>query len=415
MKVFKFGGASVKNADGVRNLVRVLEHTGYKDIFIIVSAMGKTTNALEQVLTFYFNNSNYLNKIDEIESMHLQICTELLPYDNELKEIIKAYFDELKDFLLKNKSTNYDFVYDQTICVGELVSTRIVQAYLASQKINCHWIDVREFIKTDSTFREAIVDWELTCENLNQLEKNHVYVTQGFIGSDENFITTTLGREGSDYSGAIVSYCLEAESLTIWKDVPGVLNADPRYFVQTTKLNQISYEEAIELAYYGASIIHPKTLQPLQRKQIPLLVKSFIEFQNPGTRISSGPFLEPEIACYIVKKNQHVLHISTINFSFIDEAVIRDVFRKLAENQLKVNLIQISAISLSLCIEDKFNKLDLVIHDLEENFKIETSSHCDLYTIRHPNTDSDKNIPGQGKTLIRQSGINTLQIVKSNL
>lgn len=411
MKVFKFGGASVKDAEGVRNLARVLHITGHQGVLLVISAMGKTTNALEEVLTLYFNQQNFHSKIDEIEQNHLNILRELIPNNIDLQNVITSEFKKLKTFLEGNKSPNYDYVYDQVVSFGEIVSTKIISFYLNSLNFDSHWIDAREYIKTDNTYREGKVDWENSCKQLNQLKKDQFYITQGFIGADPNFFTTTLGREGSDYTGAIIAYCLNAESLTIWKDVPGVLNADPRYFSNAQQLFQISYEEAIELAYYGASVIHPKTLQPLQRKQIPLYVKSFENPENQGTVIQNGKNLTPEIACYIVKQNQSVLRIATKDFSFIDEAVIRDVFLKLADNKLKVNLMQISAISLSLCVEDKYNRMEYALSSFRQDFDISVTPNCALYTIRHAGLNAESQIPNASKPLIRQSGINTLQLV----
>ena len=304
MRVFKFGGASVKDANSIKNLAEVMETTGYDNTFLVISAMGKTTNALEEVLRLYFAEGNFISKIDEIRNKHTEIADELFAHTEEIHLEITRIFDELKDFLLKNKSPNYDFVYDQVVCFGELISTKIVSAYLNSVQIKNTWLDVRDFIKTDNTYREGKVNWELTESNLSELKSDQVYVTQGFLGSDPNYFTTTLGREGSDYSAAIIAYCLNAESLTIWKDVPGVLNADPRFFEHPVLLKKISYEEAIELAYYGASVIHPKTMQPLRKKQIPFYVKSFLSPKEEGTQIRNGQALEPFIPCYILKKEQ---------------------------------------------------------------------------------------------------------------
>lgn len=411
MKIFKFGGASVKDAEGIRNVARVLDYTGHDGVLVVVSAMGKTTNALERVLKSYFEGTDYTDIIYEIKSYHLDIANDLMPDNQDIFEVIQEDFTELNYFLRKNKSPNYDFVYDQVVSYGELVSTKILSAYLNSQKTTSQWMDARDYIKTDSTYREGKVDWDLTYAELQSLDKNQLYVTQGFIGSNENYLTTTLGREGSDYTGAIIAYCLNAESLTIWKDVPGVLNADPRHFSETVKLDQISYAEAIELAYYGASVIHPKTLQPLQRKKIPLYVKSFENPENQGTVIQEGQALVPDTSCFIVKKNQIVLQISTLNFAFIDEVVIRDVFHKLSENLLKVNLIQISAISLSLCVEDKYNRLQNAVKSFESDFEIEVIHDCSLYTIRHYTTESEHVIQNPQHAIIRQSGKSTLQLV----
>ena len=411
MKVYKFGGASVKDADGVRNVARVLRYTGHEGVLVVISAMGKTTNALENALRTYLEGKDYIALIDEILQQHLAITSQLMPDDKQIAETVSNRFQNLKSFLNSNISTDYDFIYDQVVSTGELVSTEIVSAFLNAENFETEWIDARNFIKTDSIYREGKVDWDKTCHLLNQLDKNKFYITQGFIGSDDHQFTTTLGREGSDYTGAIIAYCLDAESLTIWKDVPGVLNADPRFFKETRQLSHISYEEAIELAYYGASVIHPKTLQPLQRKQIPLFVKSFEQPDKPGTVIQNRNNPEPAIASYIVKQNQNLLRISTRDFSFIDESVIHAVFRKLADNQLKVNLMQISAISLSLCVEDKFHKMERALESFRKGFNIEITPNCTLYTIRHGDEHSEKQIPQNSRTLIRQSGINTLQLL----
>lgn len=278
MQVFKFGGASIKDANGVKNLATVLQKIGYKNTLVVISAMGKTTNALELVIKNYFENKTELqSSLQEVKKYHNEILLNLFENVNHSAfKKVNVLFDELNGFLKTNKSPDYNFVYDQVIGFGELVSTTIVSAYLNTIGIKNNWIDVRTHIKTDSYYRRANVNWNdtqrLISSNLNTSILN---ITQGFLGSDANNFTTTLGREGSDYTAAIYAYCLNAERVTIWKDVPGVLNADPRYFDNAQLLHQISYEEAIELAFYGASVIHPKTLQPLQRKEIPLFVKSF--------------------------------------------------------------------------------------------------------------------------------------------
>jgi aspartate kinase len=279
MKIFKFGGASIKDAEGVKNVLSVLEKVGYEDVLLVISAMGKTTNALEVVIKNYFDKSEALNaSVQEVRKYHNQILLELFEDDKHpVFKAINSHFEDLDYFLSHNKSPNYNFVYDQVVSYGELVSTTIVSHFFNYSGLKNNWIDVRQFIKTDATYRDALVDWEQTQKLISKgVKKKALNITQGFLGSDENNFTTTLGREGSDYTAAIFAYCLNAESVTIWKDVPGVLNADPRYFENAILLNQISYREAIELAFYGATVIHPKTLQPLQRKEIPLFVKSFV-------------------------------------------------------------------------------------------------------------------------------------------
>ena len=276
MRIFKFGGASVKDADGVKNVFDVLQKVGHDDVLIVISAMGKTTNALELVIKNYFDKSNEFHaSLQEVRKYHNQILLDL--FDDEEHDVffaVNSHFADLEYFLRSNKSPNYNFVYDQVISFGEIVSTTIVSQYFNEKGLKNNWIDVRNFIKTDSNYRDANVDWDHTQKLISKgVKKKSINITQGFLGSDENNFTTTLGREGSDYTAAIFAYCLSAESVTIWKDVPGVLNADPRYFENAILLNQISYREAIELAFYGASVIHPKTLQPLQKKEIPLYVK----------------------------------------------------------------------------------------------------------------------------------------------
>ena len=261
MKVFKFGGASVKDAAGVRNVADLLQSVGYENTCMIVSAMGKTTNALEEVVKRYFEKEDFEKTIREVKKQHIDLAIELFENADEVSNEISQFFDDIVSFLRRNKSPNYSYVYDQVVCCGELISTKIISMYLNSIQVKNEWLDVRDYIKTDHTYREGKVNWKATEENIAQLPQTGFFITQGFLGSDNNFFTTTLGREGSDYSAAIFAYCLNANSMTIWKDVPGVLNADPRYFEQTELLNHISYEEAIELAYYGASVIHPKTLQ----------------------------------------------------------------------------------------------------------------------------------------------------------
>lgn len=410
MKVFKFGGASVKDADSVKNLADVLKTTGHKNIFLVISAMGKTTNALEQVVQLYFEKADYTLKVAEIEKQHREIAEGLFEHSEEIKKEIHVFFEDLNAFLRRNKSPNYDFVYDQVVCCGELISTKIVSSYLNSIEIKNTWLDVRDYIKTDDTYREGKVNWELTQENFSKLGKNEFFVTQGFLGSDPNYFTTTLGREGSDYTAAIIAYCLNAESMTIWKDVPGVLNADPRYFKDPQLLSKISYEEAIELAYYGASVIHPKTMQPLRAKEIPFFVKSFINPKEEGTQIRKGQALEPFVTCYIIKKEQNLLTLTTRDFSFITEDKISEIFNLLHDLKIKVNLMQNSAITLSLCLEDKYQQLDLFVEQIQDLYEVDLEKNVSLYTLRHFDEKQLHTIH-EGEELLRQIIKNTLQII----
>jgi aspartate kinase len=298
------------------------------------------------------------------------------------------------------------------VSIGELVSTTTVSHYFNYSGLKNNWIDVRPLIKTDNNYRDAQVDWETTQKLISKgVKKKTLNITQGFLGSDENNFTTTLGREGSDYTAAIFAYCLGAESVTIWKDVPGVLNADPRYFENAVLLNQISYREAIELAFYGASVIHPKTLQPLQKKEIPLFVKSFINPTLSGTSVSKGADLEPHTPCFIVKKNQLLLSLSSIDFDFIMENHISEIFALFAKFKVKVNLIQNTAISFSVCIEDKYNNFEELRKVLAKKFKVSYNENVSLYTIRHFDDNAAKVVETNKTILLRQISRETMQVI----
>lgn len=415
MKVFKFGGASVKDASGVKNLIRVLETTGYKDTLVVVSAMGKTTNALENIIETYFDNKQSLNQqLLSLKEFHLKIVEELFEDKSaKLIQVVHDYFDELKIFFKNNKGPNYSFVYDQVVSYGELLSTTIIYHYFELKGWKSFWLDARDCIKTDDYYRSANLNWDQTQTLIKSGAKGHqLIITQGFIGSNSNNFTTTLGREGSDYSAAIFAYALNAESVTIWKDVPGVLNGDPRVFNNTELLHQISYREAIELAFYGASVIHPKTLQPLQRKEIPLYVKSFENPKGVGTSVSKGKTLDPLIPCYIVKKGQVLLRLSSIDFSFIVEENISYIFGLLHEYQMPVELIQNSAISFSVCVNNKYMRLDELVLVLRSRFNVEVKENVDLFTIRHFNQNALKSILNNGKKiLLEQRTEETAQFV----
>ena len=410
MKIFKFGGASVKDADSVKNVLRVLSIQGFERCLIVVSAMGKTTNALERVVEFYFNKSDYQQEIAKIKEEHIQIAKGLFDENHHVFSEIKLFFDDIESFLRRNKSPNYNFVYDQVVTCGEMISSKILSVYLSDNEIGNQWLDARDFIKTDTNYREGLVNWEETEKNISQLDKAKTYVTQGFIGSDENNFTVSLGREGSDYSAAIFAYCLDAKDMTIWKDVPGVMTGDPRKFENVELLYNISYEEAIEMAYYGASVIHPKTLQPLKQKSIPFFVKSFINPEKAGTKI--GISTENQLLeSYILKENQLLMRIATRDFSFIAEDHISFIFRELAKRNIKVSLMQNSAISLALCLEDKFNNVDELEAELEQDFNTEIVKNVSLFTIRNARLENlDKLYEGKN-VLLEQITKTTVQMI----
>ena len=419
MRVFKFGGASVKDASGVINILSVLKHTGFSETLIVVSAMGKTTNALEEVVKNYFDGTGrYLEDLEKIKQNHYQIIAELFEQDSaQTKENINQLFEETIVFLNNNNSKDYSLIYDQVVSLGELVSTTIISNYMTFQGIENRWLDARKSIKTDNYYRDANLDWEATQKLiLKAAYGNSTLISQGFIGSDSEGLTTTLGREGSDYSAAIFAYALDVESVTIWKDVPGVLNADPRVFKNTQLLRQISYREAIELAYYGASVIHPKTLQPLQRKEIPLFVKSFGNPVADGTSVSKGKTLEPLVPCFILKKDQTLLKLSSLDFSFIVEENISEIFALLHKFQMRVEMIQNSAISFSICIYNKYDKLEGLLEALASKFKVKVVDEVSLYTIRHFDKPAINFIKNRdAKVLLEQRTLKTAQfVIKDN-
>ena len=416
MKVFKFGGASIKDISSIKNILKIISTYNEDRLVIVVSAMGKTTNALESVVHNYFNNKENLQaSISEVYNFHLEIINNLFEKSHPIFSDISKSFEKLNSFIKANKSPSYSFVYDQIVSLGELLSSRIIHHFLLNNNINCSFIDARNCIKTNSKYRGAKVEWDITNKKIKDyISDSKISVTQGFIGSDKNNFTVTLGREGSDYSAAIFAYVLNAESLSIWKDVPGLLNADPKFFNNTKLLNQISYSETIELAFYGASIIHPKTLQPLQKKEIPLLVKSFKNPQSKGTIISKGIDIEPLVPCYIFKQNLILLKLSSLDFSFMVEDNISDIFKELHKFKMKVDVIQNSAISFSVCFFDKYNKIKELIKNLEGKYKIDMHKNVSLFTIRHFDEKSIKKITNKRKLLLEQRTEKTVRLIFSN-
>ncbi len=414
MKILKFGGASVKDAEGVKNLEKVLKITGTSDVLIIVSAMGKTTNALEEVIDHYYHSKHKLqSSIQAVKKYHNAILLDLFENESEpVFEVVSRLFQELTDFFDRNKSPDYNFVYDQTVGYGELVSTTIISHYLNHKGIKNNWLDVRELIKTNTNYRNAKVEWSSTQKNIKTaVSLDKLIVTQGYIASDINNFTTSLGREGSDYSAAIFAFCLNAKSVTVWKDVPGVLNADPRYFENASLLDQLSYEEAIELSYYGASVIHPKTLQPLQRKEIPLYVKSFLNPKQTGTKIAKNLKLSPNIPCYILREQQVLISVSSLNFSYIVEENISHIFKLLHLHKMKVHLIQNSAISFSVCIENNFDTLEALLLELKAKYKVSVEKGVNVFTLRHHNQQAIDEIEKNKRVLLKQITPKTVQIL----
>jgi aspartate kinase len=396
MKVYKFGGASVKDAGAVRNVAEIIESYAEGEVWVVVSAMGKTTNALESALEAYrhdFENKEAI--VDSIWSYHESLMTELFPFgENDVWNEVEEVFTQLRAALVEAKGRDDRTDYAEVISKGELLSTRIVSAYLQKAGILNEWADARGLIHTDERAEDANVDMEksqksilakreefLTSGGLHK-DGELVVVTQGFIGAHKNRVTT-LGREGSDYSGGILAWSLDAEELSIWKDVPGMLNADPKYFPDADILSELSYREAIELSYYGASVIHPKTIKPLQNKAIPLYVRSFLKPELDGTRIHLDQGQDRLLPSYIFRQDQVLLSISPVDFSFIMEENMSEIFRMIAERGLRANLVQNSALSLSICMDDKGKKVDDLRDELSAQFRVRYNQGLSLLTIRH--------------------------------
>ncbi|MEZ4791435.1 MAG: aspartate kinase [Flavobacteriales bacterium] len=387
MKVFKFGGASVKDAAGVRNVAEVLKHYALDDLVIVVSAMGKTTNALEEVVWAYMDGRDTATMVAELERRHLGIMDEVAPDAGEAHVALREQFRALRDGLALPVERDVDHYYDQIVAFGELWSTRIVSAYLNANGIANTWLDARTIITTDDRHRAANVKWDMLAHNcatyLPSFEQAPVRImTQGFIARTEDGDTTTLGREGSDFSAAIFAYALDAQSVTIWKDVPGMFNADPHRFPNTRLLEHISYKEAIELSYFGASVIHPRTLQPLQRKGIPLYVRSFRDLNAPGSTISEATDHDTLIPSYIVKPDQLLVSITPRDLSFIVEGDLGEIFKRFARRNVRIDLMQNSAVAFTVAIEDTPRARQL-IEELREEYEVLYNEGCELLTVRH--------------------------------
>ncbi|OOQ61764.1 aspartate kinase [Mucilaginibacter pedocola] len=416
MLVFKFGGASVKDAEGVKNLAKVVSLYTGQQLLVVVSAMGKTTNALEKLTNAYVNGEGDVHEIfEEIKEYHYHILSELFePYDPVFDEVANTFVEI--DWMIEDEPhDDYDFIYDQIVSIGELVSTRIVNAWFGNEGISSKWLDVRSYIHTDNTYREGVVDWDKTRESIQKdiptLLQKSVVVTQGFLGGTSENFTTTLGREGSDYTASIIASCLGAESVTTWKDVPGILNADPKRFADTIKFDELSYQEAIEMTYYGASVIHPKTIKPLQNANIPLLVKPFMQPDAPGTVIKDGVTINFAKPVIIVKEKQVLLSISATDYSFISESHLSEIFGLFAKNHVKVNVMQTSALSFTACIDLVPERFEKLLASLKTGFKVKYNDNLTLVTLRHYNDEALNEITVGKTVLMKQTNRNTAQVV----
>ncbi len=413
MKVFKFGGASVKSADAVKNVAQIMKNYN-ENILIVISAMGKTTNALEEIAKLFFNEKSSADNYKLLKDFHFKIVEELFPEKtNPIYKDLELVFEELLSVLKKQPSLNFDFDYDQIVSFGEIISTKIVSAYLNYGGVPVKYMDVRKYLKTDNTFREARVDWELSTSLVKKafnFAEEKIYLTQGFIGSTTNNLSTTLGREGSDYTAAILAYILDAESVAIWKDVPGVLNADPKWFDNTVRLEQLSYLDAIELAYYGATVIHPKTIKPLQNKNIKLHVKSFLNAHDPGTVIGDLSY-ESLIPSFIFKMDQVLIQISPLDFSFIAEETLKSIFGYFSRHNVKINLMQNSAISFQICVNNDPTRVPNLLNELRKEFKVWYDTGLELITIRYYDASTIERVMVNKELVLEQKSNRTVQLV----
>lgn len=419
-KIYKFGGASVKDADGIKNLQHILSlHKGDEKLIVVISAMGKTTNLMEQILDAWYYNKEALPQLCQtLKINHYQVAYDLGSNSAEIITQLNRFFDKLMQILSEGHSENYDFDYDRIVSFGEYLSTTIISVFLNQMGVNNHWVDACKIIRTDNTYREGRINWEVTSQEVrkqvesiyNSDTSNPVIITQGFIAGTSEKLRTTLGREGSDYTAAIIAYSLDAKDVTIWKDVPGLLNADPKLFPDAIKLDAIPYREAIELSYYGASVIHPKTLKPLRDKQIPLYVKSFYQPEEPGSIIKMMKE-QTKIPSFIVKKDQILLTIFPKDFSFIGAENLTEIFQIFAANRFKINLMQSSALSFSVCIDNKPQRFQSLKNALSKSYNIKYNDKVELITIRHYNKESIKKVLQNRTPILEQKSRTTLQLI----
>ncbi len=416
MKVFKFGGASVNSVERIKNIAAILQKYSNENLVIIISAMGKTTNALEKVAQSFFeeNTIEALQLFDEVKQRHLAIAQQLLPQNFDLcKDDLASFFTEAEWLLHDKPVRKYDYYYDQIVSIGELLSTSVISHYLNEINIENTWLDVRDIIRTDNNFCDANIDWQFTENKVGNAiainnKLNNIYITQGFIGATDDNETTTLGREGSDYTAAVFANILNAESLTIWKDVEGVMNADPKQFEDAELISELNFEDVIEMAFYGAQVIHPKTIKPLQNKNIPLIVKCFLNAALPGTTIHNKTIKElPPII--VVKENQVLMHLHSQDFSFVGEKPMSFLYNLFEEVKIKPNLIQTGAISVQVCIDNNENKLEELATKAAAIFDVQLQKQLTLITIRNYNKEIIEKIVAKRGVLLQQQTTNTFQ------
>lgn len=411
-RVFKFGGASIKDVESIKTVGEILQSYKNDDLVVVFSAIGKVTNMLEVVVEQYVKQTAKANDaLQKVKDFHTDIVGELFDENHAIYNEVNNLFVEIEWALEDEPNQDYGYDYDQIVSIGEFLSTKIMSAYLATIHFENNWFDVRDLIRTDNTYRNAKVDWETTTTFIkNKLKAKHC-ITQGFLGCTSENFTTTLGREGSDFTAAILAFSIDAEEVVIWKDVPGMMNADPKHFSDATLLYKISFDEAIELAYFGAKVIHPKTIQPLKQKGIPLYIKSFVRPSESGSKISEGIATSPKIPSYIVKENQILISISDTSLSFIVETHMSKIFSLLSKHSVRVNMMQNSAVSFSICVDNDAHKVPRLLEDLKNDFEVFFNDGLRLYTIRHYTSESVQGLVKYKDVILEQKSRNTLQIV----
>jgi aspartate kinase len=417
MKVYKFGGASVKDGKGIINLADILSGEN-ENLVVVVSAFGKTTNALEKVLNEWTDeNDAWSGTLQGIFDYHTSVMKELFSSKNQLEEEIDHSFAGLERRLTSLKPTSYDYDYDQVVSYGEIWSTIIVAGYLKTVSPEVEWVDIRKQLLTDERYRDANIIWDESAERVKRVfnfSNTRIYVTQGFIGGSQNGSSVTLGREGSDYTAAVLANMLDADSVTVWKDVPGILNADPKWLNDALKLDEISYREAVEMTFSGAKVIHPKTIKPLHNKNIPLYVKSFLSPALPGTVINASPEIRKPVPVFIRKENQILISILPTDFSFVMGDNLSRIFMYFSDHSIKVNLVEASAVSIDVCVNDEKRKIEAFMEDLKPEFSIVYNDNVEMLTIRHYDDTAVRKIIDGREVLLEQKTRSTVRFVVRN-
>ena len=412
IKVFKFGGASIMDVQNIKNVGNILQEYANQELVIVFSAMGKVTNMLENVVDSYVQKSTNTNIVlQKVKDFHSIILRGIFKESHPIFDIVNNLFVEIVWVLEDEPNQDYAYDYDQIVSVGEFLSTQIMSAYLQQVGFENTWLDVRDLIRTDNTHRNAKIDWETTTDLIKRNVKTKHSITQGFLGCTSENFTSTLGREGSDFSAAILAFCLEASEVVIWKDVPGMMNADPKYFPNAKLLSQVSFDEAIELAFYGAKVIHPKTIQPLKQKNIPLRIKSFIKPEAEGSIVKSKIDKMSDMPSFIVKENQILISISDVDLSFIVGNHINQIFFLLAKNNVEVNLMQNSAVSFSICVDNDLHKIPQLIKDFQQFYEVLYNADLSLFTLRHYNDNSFDSFLQDKDVVLEQKSRNTIQLI----